>query len=319
MLPDTSYILTAKECKPVDGSKKIPVYSATRHVWVHLVPESENELAEVLAGYKIHPLSIEDIFNPHNRIKIEVFDEYSFFTFRGFFYDAGTIISKNFYFILRGKTLISLALEPRDTIRGIIDNWQHNSALLKQGPEFILHRILDIETDNTQSIVYDIDDISDDFEIQLLNHEIDVDIRRVFEVRSQLQHVKKIARMQKEVMDELAMRFPAFFKGESAAFFRDVKEHTIRVAETAEASIDSITAAIEAHLAMSTRRTNDIMRILTIMTAIVLPMTLLTGVYGMNFDTMPLINSPWGYYITLVTMIMVGVVMMIYFKIKKWL
>lgn len=109
-----------------------------------------------------------------------------------------------------------------------------------------------------------------------------------------------------------------FITMESDAFFRDVRDHSIRILEIADSVKEMIASALEVHLTISTRKSNNIMKILTIMTAIMLPMSLIAGLYGMNFKHMPLIEADTGFYITIGAMLTTGTLMALYFKLKNW-
>ncbi len=315
-----NFILTTRSAREIQEDE-IPLkpLRSTDKAWLHLTPRSEAELTVMLDKYDIHPLTIEDIFSPTNRLKLERFPNYTYFSFRGFHLHQGHLIIKTFNFILRKKLLITVTIEKRNTIFDMIENWDQYRFLLRQGPEFILHKILDVETDRTLAIVHKLDEIVDEYEMRLLEFDLHVNISRVFEIRSSLQHIRKVIIIHKEVLDELQLRYPQFFRGESAAFFRDVRDHSFKIVDTVDSIIQSISSALEAYLAISSRKTNDIMRILTILTALMLPMTLITGIYGMNFEYMPFLSHNFGFWGTLIFMGCIGIGMTLYFKFKRWL
>jgi len=109
------------------------------------------------------------------------------------------------------------------------------------------------------------------------------------------------------------------FSAESEAFFRDVRDHAIKIIDTIDGIVQAIASAIEAYNTISTKRTNDIIRILTIMTAIMLPLTLVTGYFGMNFKHLPMTEDHHGYLKTIVGMAVLAGVMMVFFLKKRWL
>lgn len=312
--------MTTRGAYPIKEEEgPLRLFKKNQKVWIHLTPENERELAQILERYDIHPLTIEDIFSPTNRIKVERFPHYIYFSFRGFHLQDGRLIIKAFNFLFFRKTLITITPERRNTIFDLIESWQEHRVLLQRGPEFIVHRILDVETDRTLAIVHRLDEMVDVYEIELLEFVLNVDIRRVFEIRSALQHIRKVMILHKEVLDDLQLRLPQFFRGEAAAFFRDVRDHSLKIIDMVDSITNSISSALEAYLTISTRRTNDIMRILTILTALMLPMTLITGIYGMNFEKMPFLAHDFGFWGTLIFMGLIGVGMTLYFKYKKWL
>jgi magnesium transporter len=109
-----------------------------------------------------------------------------------------------------------------------------------------------------------------------------------------------------------------FITVESDVFFRDVHDHCLRILDITETVKEMISSALEVHLTISSRKSNEIITILTMMTAVLLPMTLISGIYGMNFKHIPLLEDDTGFYISLGSMIFVGFLMYGYFRLKRW-
>jgi magnesium transporter len=317
MIASNSWIMTLKNHYPVDFDKTpLPLYK--QKTWVHLVPRNEEELLKSLANYKIHPLTIEDIMNPQSRIKVEEFSHYTYIIFRGLHFANNQINPKNFNFIMTKTTLITIALDHRNTISDIIQNWERNHKLLEKGLEFIIHQIMDVETDHILPIVFRIEDQAENLEFQIYNNERKLDISTIFIMRGNLQQIKKIINRHIEILDELDESNSPFISLESNAFFRDVKDHSLRILETSETVKEMISSALEVHLTISSRKSNEIMTILTMMTAVMLPMSLIAGLYGMNFKHIPLLDKDYGFFLSIGFMFFVGIGMFTYFKIKKW-
>jgi len=315
-----NFLLTTASRRILPDDRPVPMPRKGK-VWIHITAESEAELLLLLKKFNIHGLTIEDMLNPQTRIKVESFPNYTFFTFRGMHFEHNHIFSKNFHFVTMKNILITVANEPRNTILDLIQNWTRRRFLLEQGPEFIIHYILDVETDHTLNIVLAMEDQVDDFERSVVEHEDErgMDIRDVFALRGNLQHIKRVINHHKEILDKLDVMKSRFYTDASEAFFRDVQDHQIRVLETVDNLIGSITLAMEVHLTISSRRTSDIMRILTILTSILLPMTFITGIYGMNFENLPFLHHPLGYVLSFLVMLGVGAGMLFYFYLKKWI
>ncbi len=306
---------------PADGQfAPIEPPPVDRDAWIHLVSKDQAELSRVLSHFQIHPLSIEDLVTPNARIKMERFPNYTFLTFRGLHLEGRHIISKNFHFIIRGRTLITVSDDPRNTVRDLVrEGGDGHPMVAGRGVEFVLHRILDIETDHTLGIVHRIDSIADVYEHRLLEYDRAVNIGHVYELRNALQTIKKVTLMHKEVLDLMPEQNRQFFREESAAFFRDVRDHAIKALDIVDSVIQSINGALEAYITISTRRTNDIIRVLTVMTAIMLPLTVITGIYGMNFKWMPLLDSAWGFGASLALMAIIAGGMLVFFRWRRWL
>ncbi|HMV45949.1 MAG TPA: magnesium transporter CorA family protein, partial [Leptospiraceae bacterium] len=181
-----------------------------------------------------------------------------------------------------------------------------------------IHKIIDVETDHIIPIVYRIEDQAEELESQVFAANTELDINSIFMMRGNLQQIKKVINLHIEILKELETRNTDFISVESDAFFRDVRDHSIRILEIAETVKEMISSALEVHLTISTRKSNNIMKILTIMTAIMLPMSLIAGLYGMNFKYMPFLEMEIGFYMTLIIMFLTGTMMALYFKLKNW-
>ena len=288
--------------------------------WIHLVSKSQVDLSVLLENFEIHPLTVEDLVTTNARIKMERFPNYTFLSFRGLHLESRQIVSKNIHFIIRGRTLITVSDDPRNTIRDLARTGAESAgSAVSRGVEFVVHRILDVETDHTLGIVHRIDAIADDYERALLAYDRDVNIGSVYDLRNALQTIKKVALMHKEVLDQMTEQNRHFFREESAAFFRDIRDHAMKAIDVVDSVIQSINGALEAYITLSTRRTNEIIRVLTVMTAIMLPLTVITGVYGMNFQRMPLLHSPHGFYISIGCMAAIAGAMLLFFRWRRWL
>ena len=313
----SNWILTSKEKKEIKDTN-VPLAIPRYKTWIHLTPKNEEELTRLLEKFEIHSLTIEDIMNFHSRVKLEEFPNYTFVVFRGLHLENNRITAKNFNFIVTKNSLITIVLDHRNTIRDLIVDWSKNKTLLEKGIEFIIHKIIDVETDHIIPIVYRIEDQAEELESQVFGSNTELDINSIFMMRGNLQQIKKVINLHIEILKEMETRKTDFITVESDAFFRDVRDHSIRILEIADSVKEMIASALEVHLTISTRKSNNIMKILTIMTAIMLPMSLIAGLYGMNFKHMPLIDVDTGFYITIGAMLSTGTLMALYFKLKNW-
>lgn len=310
------WAMTTKGRRELSPDK--PIRMTSERTWIHVTTAAEPELTNLLRQYKIHPLTVEDMLHPQSRIKMEKFPHYVFFTFRGLHYENYRIFSKNFHFIVLGNLLITVTTEFRNTIFDLIRDWNTQKRLLEQGPEFVIHHILDIETDHTLAIVRKMEVSVDEFERYVLDKGSNVDTHFVFEMRGNLHHIKRVIGHHKEILESLDELKNRIYSAESHAFFRDVHDHQIRILETVDNLIASITLALEVHLTISSRRTNEIMKTLTILTSILLPMTFVTGIFGMNFQFLPWLQDPRGHVWSFVLMGILGAGMFLFFRWRRW-
>ncbi len=317
MLQANNWILTTKGKTELKNSVA-PIAIPLELTWISLTPKNETELNSFLSNFRIHPLTVEDCMNPISRIKFERFPGYLFFVFRGLHFENNLVHSRNFNFILTNNTLITIVLDHRNTVEDLVEDWENQKHLLNQGPEFIVHRIVDVETDHILPIIYRLEDQAEEIELQVFNEDSQLDINSIFMMRRTLQHIKKVIHQHKEILDELERQKNPFFSVESEAFFRDVRDHSIRILESAETIKEMISSALEVHLTVSSRRSSEIVKILTIMTAVMLPLSLIAGIYGMNFKQIPLLDWELGFHSSLITMGIIGIGMVLFFRMKKW-
>ena len=309
--------MTLKDATPIDPDKNpLPIFK--QKTWIHITPKNESELSKLLKNYNIHPLSIEDIMNAQSRIKKEEFPNYTYLIFRGLHFDNNQIVAKNFNFIITRTTIITVALDHRNTIMDIIQDWNKNKSLMEKGLEFIIHRIIDVETDHILPIVFRIEDQAEELESQVFNNDRKLDISMIFLMRGNLQLIKKVINQHIEILKEVETSKTDFITVESDAFFRDVRDHSLRILDITETVKEMISSALEVHLTISSRKNNEIITILTMMTAVMLPMTLITGIYGMNFPVMPFLLHENGFYFSLGLMTFVGFLMYGFFRLKNW-
>ncbi|MCB1147633.1 MAG: magnesium transporter, partial [Leptospiraceae bacterium] len=193
-----NFVLTqTRKVKLSEKDFPLKIYPDNSKIWVHLEPKNEAELVYMLEKYNVHPLTIEDVFSISGRVKLEKFSAYIFITLRGFHLEGRQLITKNFHFLIRKNTIITICAEYRETIHQIIENWDKRKAMMRKGLEFVLHQILDIETDNTLAIVYRIDSLFDRYEESVMEFSHESDVITVFELRLLLLNIRKVIYLQR--------------------------------------------------------------------------------------------------------------------------
>ncbi len=294
-----TYLLQDGRLIAGDGSSTLPALSLTGNVWLHVTTESEPGLKSVLGDLPVHPLTIEDALNPNTRIKKERFDEY---------------LSKLEELI---ELEITVTHDDRNTILDLIQNCVFAQTLLDRGPEYIVHRIMDVETDHTLNLIHQLEDIVDGYEEEIYRQNLDVPFTELFVLKGVLQHIKRVFRAHQEIIETLLRQ--ESFAVDSHAFFRDVNDHSIRILDGVDAIIESISNVLEAYNTLSTRNTNDIIKTLTILSAVILPISLVAGVFGMNFPDLPLAGLGHGFWISISLMGAVAGGMLLYFRVRRWI
>jgi len=192
----------------------------------------------------------------------------------------------------------------------------------KRGPAFLLHQILDRIVDYYSPVLDDFDDRIDRLESEIFaskqpSNEI---LSQIMDMKRSVLRLRRISVKQMDVVLRMSRgEFSEVIPEELRPFYRDVHDHLVRVTDLAESYRDLIGGSLEAYLTVVSNRMNEIMKVLTIFSAIMLPLTFIAGVYGMNFDNMPELHSRYGYFATIIFMIVVAVAMLIFFWKRGWI
>ena len=212
-----------------------------------------------------------------------------------------------------------------DTFRSINNVKQllrTSPILCRRGPAFLCHQILDQIVDFYSPVLDDFDERIDRLEETIFtlkqpNNEI---LSQIMELKRSVLRMRRISVKQMDVILRMSRgEFPELIPEDMRPFFRDVHDHLVRVVDLAESYRDLISGSLEAYLSVISNRMNEIMKVLTIFSAIMLPLTFIAGVYGMNFDNMPELHSRYGYFATIMVMLAVAGGMLWFFWSRGWL
>jgi magnesium transporter len=293
-------------------------------LWLDIIKPSKEDLSLLKNYFNVHQLTVEDALQPFHLPKIESFDQYIFVVWQVLNDNPETdeIENSQISFVLGEKFLITIH---HDAIP-IIDDLEkqmlkgdctiENCSLLR-GTDWVMRSILDKSTDGYFPIVDAINDRSDDIEDLIFENADQKQLKELFDLKRKLLQIRKVVSPQRDAITEL-VRFEKYVKPENIAYFRDIFDRLLRILDLVDSARDIISGSMDIYLSAVSNRLNEIMKKLTIVATIVLPLSLVTGIYGMNFRFMPELHSRYGYFTVLASMVIFSVVMFIYFKKKNW-
>ncbi|MBK6507450.1 MAG: magnesium/cobalt transporter CorA [Ignavibacteria bacterium] len=315
------------------GLKGVPLselkkwdYNCEEKIWIDIYDTSSEESTRILSEiFGFHPLTIEDSLkyiqdSKIHHPKIDDFGDYLFIVFNGILKDSSQ--SKIKYFslscFLGHNFLVTIHNEkPVNTIDTSIRN-SINASTFRKGPDYLLHLIFDSIVDNYYPIL-------DDFE-EKINTVEDVMFKdtssnsllvSILALKKELIRLMRFSSYQKEVLFKLTRADSDLISTEESIYYRNVYDHLVRIADASESYRDYVTGVLESYLSIVNNRLNETMKFLTMVATIMLPMTFITGLFGMNFDHIPFLHSPLGFVISLVIMISIAGVMYFWFKKRK--
>jgi magnesium transporter len=292
-------------------------------IWVDMESPTEADEQVLLDVFNFHPLTVEDCRENRHYPKVEEFPGYIYFIVHGVTSDTSpdrfnTIELDGF---LGSNYVITYHHESFRSINNVKQLLRTSPIACQRGPAFLLHQILDHVVDYYSPVLDDFDDRIDrlEHEIFTLHRPNNAILAQIMDLKRSVLRLRRISTKQMDILLRMSRGEFELIPEEMRPFYRDVFDHLVRVVDLAESYRDLISGSLEAYLTVVSNRMNEIMKVLTIFSAIMLPLTFIAGVYGMNFDNMPELHSRYGYLGTLAVMGVVAVGMLIFFWRRGWL
>lgn len=296
-------------------------------VWLDCVGLANIQLIEQIGKiFGLHPLALEDVVNTGQRSKVDFFDDHAFVVVSMIDDPAINRFEQISLFVGDGFVVTFQEREgdPFDPVRKRIEASVPN-RLRSKGADYLAYALVDSIVDSFFPLVETSSDLLDSIEDQMLNHPHKHQVRLLHEQRRQAGLVQRTLWALRDALAGLLRSDAAYVRAETKVYLNDTLDHVIRLIELVDTQRDMTTGLIEMHLSLSQARTNDIISLLTIVSAVFIPLTFLVGVWGMNFDpdaspwNMPELRAYYGYPAALIFMAVVAVGLVAFFKWKKWL
>lgn len=278
-------------------------------------------IASVGKIFKIHPLTLEDIVNTGHRPKAEDFGNYICAIIKMLYYHrpAGVIESEQVSLIILKDNLISFQEQPGDVFEPIRKRIQEGMGRIRHaGSDYLAYTLLDTVVDHYYQILESFGEEIEELEEALLENSRPELLERIHEMKRETVYLRKQIWPLRETIVMLSHDDTSIISEQSRIFFRDVHDHTIQVIEIIESYRDILTGLLDLYMSSVGNRMNEVMKVLTIIATIFIPITFVAGIYGMNFKFMPELNWHWGYAWAWGLMLGIVVMMLLYFKKKKW-
>ncbi|HEX5732748.1 MAG TPA: magnesium/cobalt transporter CorA [Blastocatellia bacterium] len=289
-------------------------------IWVDVADPTSEDFEELAKEFGFHPLSIEDCRNEHQRPKVEEFQGYYFIVL----YEAELIMGRHLELrelnIFLGKNyLVTVHSQPIRAIETAERLWREWKDLAERGTGLLAYLMIDVIVDDYMPLLDALSDRMDDLEDQIFVDFQAAAIEEIFRIKKELLFLRRSVTPLRDVFNTLLRREQPIFSRETHVYFQDVFDHLIRVADTIDTLRDMLSSTMDAYLSISGNRMNTIMKRLTSISTILMSVTLIAGIYGMNFDFMPELKWKYGYVGTLLSMVVVGLAIYYYFRKIKWL
>jgi magnesium transporter len=311
-------IQRAEELLPYRDSKTV--------TWINIEGLHDLPLIEALGrDFDIHPLTLEDVLNCGQRPKIEDYGTYHFLVFKSMFLREGGLELEQISFILGQNYVITLQEVPGDSFEAVRQRIRRGKGLIrKAGPDYLLYALVDALVDEFFPILERYGEQIEELEDEVILQPSPQILQRVHSAKRDLLVLRRTAWPERDTISAFSREESHLIRQETQVYIRDCYDHIIQVIDMIETYRDLASGLQEAYLSSLSNRMNEVMKVLTIISTIFIPLTFIAGIYGMNFapDTSPF-NMPelrwyWGYPFSLALMAIVAIGLIIFFRRRGW-
>ncbi|SFP41407.1 magnesium transporter [Nitrosomonas cryotolerans] len=292
--------------------------------WVNVDGLNDTSVIEEIGQeLNIHPLVLEDILSTHQRPKLEEYEDYLYLVAKGISLDRQQhfhLQYEQISILLLANYVVTFKEKADDTFKPIYAHLQNGKARLRQfGSDYLAYVILDTIVDEYFVVEDSLDEIIDSLEDDLLLDANTRILRDIQQLRRELITMKRSISPLRDLLAIIQRTDTVLLQEKTLRYYGDVYDHVLRVTDSLDSYRERIAALQDIYLSSISNKMNETMKILTIFASIFIPLTFITGIYGMNFEYMPELKWRWSYPLLWVLFICISIALLIVFKRKKWL
>ncbi len=308
-------ISSIEECFPFKATPTV--------TWINIDGIHDVDMIEKLGKqFELHPLILEDIVNTEQRPKLEDFDKYMFIVLKMLSFDdqRQAVEAEQVSFVVGANFVISFQERIGDVFDNVRDRIRNGKGKVrKMEADYLCYALLDAIVDSYFGILEKLGEKIESMEEELVTDPTEKTMKKIHLMKRQMISLRKSIWPLREVIGGLQRAESTLIKETTGIYLRDVYDHTIQIIDTIESFRDMVSGMLDIYLSSISNKMNAVMKVLTIIATLFIPLTFIAGLYGMNFEYMPELKWRWGYAAILMVMATVAVIMLIYFRRKKWL
>ncbi len=313
-----------QEKEPKSIEECLPFKDLPTVTWVNIDGLHDIKVMEKIGKhFSLHPLVLEDILNTEQRPKIEDFDDYIFIVLKMLYCDEGDaeIRAEQVSIILGSNFVLSFQERAGDIFNPLRERITNaKGRVRKMGPDYLAYCLLDAIVDNYFVVLERLGEQIEGMEEELVTNPTPETLQTLHNLKREMIFLRKSVRPLREVVSRLERGESPLIKESTGIYLRDIYDHTIQVIDTVETFRDMLSGMLDIYLSSVSNRMNEVMKVLTIIATIFIPLTFVAGIYGMNFEYMPELKWHWVYPRAF-WIVMAGIAgfMLFYFRRKRWL
>jgi len=309
-----------KECESIEEC--FPYRDTGTITWINIDGLANTEVIEKIGRhFAIHPLILEDILNTEQRPKMEDLGSYLYLNLKMLML-AGPekeIRAEHVSMIIGPHHLISFQETVGDVFDPVRDRIRRDGRIRKNGPDYLAYALIDDIVDNYFIVMEQIQERVENLEEELVVHPLQQSLRKINGLKKEMIYLRKAVWPLRELITGLERTDSPLIQESTHIYLRDVYDHTIQVIDTLETLRDMVSGMLDIYLSGLSYKMNEIMKVLTLIATIFIPLTFVAGVYGMNFHYMPELTWEYGYITVWGVMIAIVIVMLSYFRKREWI
>ncbi|MEJ2113255.1 MAG: magnesium/cobalt transporter CorA [Flavobacteriaceae bacterium] len=287
--------------------------------WININGLNHTDSIEKIGEhYNLHPLVLEDIVNIGQRPKIDEYEDYLFIVLKMLYYDKDEIVvSEQVSFVMGENYVLTFQESEGDVFDSLRDRIRTSKGRIRSlGSDYLLYALIDSVVDHYETMGNKIEDLEDNLFNGFSQKEVSQQIQ---DLKREVLKLRRAIFPLREIINKIEKTENRLIKKKTIQYYRDVYDHIIQIFENIEIYREMIWGLMDMYMTTISNKMNEVMKVLTIIATIFIPLTFIAGIYGMNFTNMPELNYKYGYYIVWAVMIIVFLGMLYYFKKKKWL
>jgi magnesium transporter len=293
------------------------------NLWFNIDGLHDTDLIQQIGStYGIHPLNLEDILDTNSRPKFDDMEQYLFLSFKMLTLGSNgkRLQQEQISVVLGGTWLLSFQEVPGDSFNPVRERLRSGKGRMrKMGPDYLAYSLIDATVDYYFEVVEDIGSKIDAIDKQVLDSPTPTLLKQLHSLKNDLVKIRKAIWPLRDVINNLQRADSPLVRQETEVFLRDLHDHIIQLIETVETYRDLVSGLFDIYLSSQSNKTNDIIKVLTIITSIFVPLTFIVGVYGMNFQYLPELTWHFGYHGVWGVMIGIALGMVGYFRRRGWI
>lgn len=306
---------------PVEKVLDIVTHETEYKHWINFVGvHNVEKLANLGTLLNIHPLVLEDIANTKQRPKLDEFNNYVFFALKMIFHnDAGLLIKNHFGLVFNHSYIITFQ-QSQDSIFNSIRERIHNKVgrIRMRGTDYLFYAFVDAVVDNYYNVIETIEEKTQDLEDRILIDAKNASTSEIQFLKREILSIRKSVFPAKELINKLQSSKHVLYDASTRAYIADLYDHILQVTENVDIYREIVWGLMDMYMSSLSNKMNQVMKVLTIMSSIFIPLTFIAGVYGMNFEYMPELGYKPAYFIVLGVMFLMILALIYFFKKKNW-